>query len=133
MTLGLFIAAFLILAVPDWWMNMVQRTTQLICRANNAPLDPVGGLLNPRFIRFAFPITLTKWGLVAFWAWYSSVTEALVALGAAWIVSVVSPVPFGLTLPLVLRQIARVREMDTTLGDQLLQMVETWKVVGARH
>jgi hypothetical protein len=132
-TLEIFIAAFLVLAIADWWMDMIQRTTELICRASGAPMRPVGELLNPTFVKFALPIMLAKWALVVFWALYSSVTAALIALAAAWVITIVSPVPFRFTLPLVLKQIARVRDMDTTMGDQLLQMFETWKTVGARH
>ena len=133
MTLEIFIAAFLVLAIADWWMDMIQRTTELICRANGAPMRPLGELLNPTFVKFGLPITLAKWALVVFWALYSSVTAAFIALAAAWVITTVSPVPFRFTLPLVQKQIARVRDMDTTMGDQLLQMVETWKTAGARH
>ena len=133
MTYEIFIGLFLVLAIADWWMDMVQRTTVLICRANSAPLSPVGELLNPAFIKFSFPITIAKWSLVGFWAWYGSVIEAVVPLVVAWFTTVVSPIPFELTLSPIVKQVARVQKVDTTMGDQLLQMIETWKALGARH
>jgi H+/Cl- antiporter ClcA len=128
-----FAAVFLVLAAADWWMDKVQRTTQLICRASGAPMSLVGEFLNPAFIKFSFPITLAKWGWVAVWAWYDSPTVALLALFASWLVTVVSPTPFRLTIPPVLKQIERVRTVDADVGDQLLKMVQTWKAIGVKR
>jgi hypothetical protein len=133
MTTTIFISIFVAIAAADWWMDMVQRTTTLICRASDAPMRPVGELLNPSFVKFAFPLTLAKWILVAFWAWCSSVAVALAALAAAWLITILSPVPFGLTLPPIRKQIARVRSLDSDMGDQLLQLVEQWRSIGGRH
>lgn len=96
-------------------------------------MTPVGEYLNPAFIKFSFPITLAKWGWVAVWAWYDSATIALLALFVSWLVTVVSPTPFRLTIPPVLKQIERVRAMDPDVGDQLLKMVHTWKAIGVKR
>lgn len=133
MSIELFLAFFVPLAVADWWMDKVQRTTQLICRANNLPMNPVGQFLNPQFVRFAFPITIAKWGVAAYFAWTYSVWLAIAALVAAWAVTVVSPLPASLILPSISKQIARVRAVDAELGEKLGQMVSVWVDVGAKH
>ncbi len=131
--LAAFIAVFVALAYADWWMDKVQRTVQLICRASGEALDTVGVFLNPTVIRFSLPITLAKWVWAAAWAWYGSAPLALFALFASWLITVASPTPFWLTIPSVLKKIEHVRALDSDFGNHLLQMVQTWKSIAARR
>ena len=133
MTIEIFIAVFIVIAIADWWMDMVQRTTTLICRASNVSTQHIGKLLNPAFIKFAFPITIAKWILVAFWAWYDSAILAISLLALSWLASVISPLPIKLTLPAVLKQINRVRDVDKEMGEELIRLVEVWSSIGNRY
>lgn len=130
MTIEIFITTYMILAIADWWMTQVQLTTTFICRASKMPIIPIGELLNPPFIKFSFPITLALWALVIYWAWHSSVVVALSVHVVTWLLIVVSPLPARLTLPMTLKQIARVYSVDKEKGEQLLLMVEQWKSMG---
>ena len=126
-----FLYIFLALAFLDLYFNMVQRTTVLICRIGELPLT-VGGYLNPSFIKFAFPLTLIKWGLVVYWALSGSTSYALTALFISWLASVTLPIPSKLTLPPIKKQIERVRTLDQDFATTLSEATNTWEVNGGR-
>src|SRR3989344_9407007 len=98
MSNDIFLYVFIALAVVDLYFNMVQRTSVLICRIGEMSMS-IGGFLNPSFIKLAFPLTLIKWGWVAYWAWTGSTSQALIALFISWLAAVILPVPGNLTLP----------------------------------
>lgn len=127
-----FLYVFLALAAVDLYFNMVQRTTVLICRIGQMPMSN-GGYLNPSFIKLAFPLTLIKWGWIAYWAWTGSTTQALIALFLSWLAAVTLPVPGSLTLPPVFKQIERVRALDSDLGAALFDAAEAWQLHGGRR
>lgn len=132
MTNGTFLYVFLALAIVDFYFDMVQRTAVLIRRIGEMPLQ-ADGFLIPRFIRFAFPLTLIKWGWVAYWAWSGSTTYALIALSISWLAAISLPVPAVITLPPIFKQIERVRHLDPDLGEALLTATNTWQNHGGRR
>lgn len=127
-----FLYVFLALAVVGLYFDMVQRTSVLICRVGEMAMS-IGGFLNPRFIKFAFPLTLIKWGWIAYWAWTGSTAQALTALFLSWLATVVLPVPGNMTLPPIFKQIERVRILDPDLGAALLAAAKTWQTHGSRR
>lgn len=128
-----FATAFILSAVADWWMDMIQRTTTLISRSGGYSAHSAGPYLNPTFIRFAFPITLIKLGVAAGWAFYDPVAYAIIAVVASWALNVVSPVPAALTLRPIRKQIERVRQADAELGEQLQKITDSWASQGGRY
>ena len=126
-----FLYVFLGLAFIDLYFNMVQRTTVLICRIGEMHRS-TGGYLNPSFIKFAFPLTLIKWGWIAYWAWSGSATQALAALFIFLLASVMLPIPSKLTLPPIQKQIERVRALDKDLGAELTEATKKWEIHGGR-
>lgn len=132
MTNDTFLYIFLALAIVDFYFDMVQRTAVLIRRLSELPLQ-ADGFLIPRFIRFSFPLTLIKWGWVAYWAWSGFTTYALTALFLSWLASIGIPVPAGITLPPIFKQIERVRHLDPHLGETLLTATKTWQTHGSRR
>lgn len=126
MTNEFFLTVFIPLALIDWWMTKVQRTTQLICRASRIEMSAMGPYLNPPFVRLAFPVTLLKWGLVAYFAWASSAGVAISALVLSWVANISPPMPVSLILPYIERQVARVSAVDAVVGDALGQAVTAW-------
>lgn len=129
---NIFIGVFLVLATIGFYFDMVQRTTVLICRTSDIHAS-IGGFLNPRFIKLAFPLDLFRWGWVLYWAWTGSTTQALVAAFISFIVSILLPVPASLTLPPIFKQIQRVRELDPDLGEALTEAARKWEIHGGRR
>jgi hypothetical protein len=129
---GFLIALFVVLSIVDWWMNMVQHTTMNICRANDQPKE-ICVMLNPFFIRWAFPITLLRWVIAGAYAWLISWQFALVGLFIAWLIGVLSPIPLYLTLPSIFKKISIVKSMDHEAGSLLESMVSKWNAVGRKH
>jgi hypothetical protein len=127
----IFLYVFLVLAFLDLYFNKVQRTTILICRIGEMP-PTVGGYLNPNFIKFAFPLTLIKWGWVVYWALSGSTSYALTALFISWLASVTLPIPSKLTLPPIKKQIERVRALDQEFAATLSEATNTWEINGGR-
>lgn len=127
-----FLYIFLAVAVVDFYFDMVQRTAVLIRRIGELPMQ-ADGFLIPRFIKFAFPLTLIKWGWVAYWAWSGSTMYALTALFLSWLAAISLPVPAGITLPPIFKQIERVRLLDSDLGEALLSATKTWESHGGRR
>lgn len=132
MSNDIFLYVFMALAVVDLYFSMVQRTSVLICRVGDMPIS-IGGFLNPSFIKLAFPLTLIKWGWVAYWAWSGFTTQALVAFSLSLLANVILPVPGSLTLPPIFKQIEKVRVLDGNLGGTLLAAAKTWQVHGSRR
>ena len=132
MSNGVFLYVFLALAVADLYFSMVQRTSVLICRIGEMSMS-IGGFLNPSFIKFAFPLTLIKWGWGAYWALAGSTSQALIALFISWLAAVTLPVPGNLTLPPIFKQIERVENLDPVLGAALKEAAKTWEIHGGRR
>ena len=132
MTTEIFIVLFLFLAAIDWFMDMVQRTTVLICRANSASTSAAGQYMLPTFISISFPITLGKWALVGWFAWTTSPLIGLGALFFSWLFGVISPIPFRITLPPIQKKISSIEQLDAELGAQLRQMLSHWQTIGAK-
>ena len=126
-----FLYVFLAFALLDLYFTMVQRTTVLICRIGEFP-PKVGGYLNPSFIKFGFPLTLIKWGWASYWALSGSTSSALIALFIFWLANVTLPIPSKLTLPLIKKQIERVRSLDQQFGDKLSEATNIWEIHGSR-
>ena len=126
-----FLYVFLAFAFLDLYFTMLQRTTVLICRIGELP-PKVGGYLNPSFIKFGFPLTLIKWGWVAYWAWSGSASSALIALFIFWLANVTLPIPSKLTLPPIKKQIERVRALDQEFAATLSEATNTWEINGSR-
>lgn len=127
-----FLSVFVVLALADLYMSMVQRTTVLITRHGQFPAA-IGGFLNPKFIRAAFPLTLIKWGWVAYWAYSGTTWYALLALFISWLLAVLLPVPAKLTLPAVFHQVSAVSSLDQEFGQQLLDAAKGWEAFGSRR
>lgn len=127
-----FLYFFLALASLDLYFNMVQRTTVLICRLGEMP-PTVGGYLNPSFVKFAFPLTLFKWGWVVYWAWSGSTSYALTALFIFWLASITLPIPSKLTLTPIKKQIERVRALDQEFATTLSEATNIWEINGGRQ
>lgn len=127
-----FLYVFIALAIVDVYFSMVQRTSVLICRIGEMHMSN-GGFLNPSFIKFAFPLTLIKWGWVVYWAWTGSTAQALIAFFISWLAAIVLPVPGNLTLPPIFKQIERVRGLDPGLGAVLVEAAKTWEINGGRR
>ena len=132
MSLEIFVVVFGLLAVADWFMDMVQRTTVVICRANQVMFTSAGPFMLPPFIKLAFPITLAKWATAGYFAWAASPVIGLGALGLSWLANVVSPVPFSLTLPPIQGQLTRVERQDPALGLKLREMLSVWQAARGR-
>ena len=127
-----FLYVFLALAAVDLYFNMVQRTAVLIRRIGQMPMS-IDGYLIPSFIKLAFPLTLIKWGWIAYWAWTGSTTQALIALFLSFLTFQILPVPGSLTLPPVFKQIERVRALDSDLGAALFDAAVAWQLHGTRR
>ena len=89
-------------------------------------MSVMGPFLNPAFVKLAFPVTLAKWGLVAYFAWANSVWVALAALFVSWIANIYPEMPVSRIIPHIEKQVARVRAVDPTVGDALGQAVAAW-------
>lgn len=126
-----FLYVFLVFAFLDLYFTMVQRTTVLICRI--AELSPqIGGYLNPSFIKLGFPLTLIKWGWIAYWAWSGSTSSALIALFIFGLANSALPIQSKLTLPPIKKQIERVRTLDQEFAALLSEATNTWEINGSR-
>lgn len=125
--LGLFCA----LAITDWGMVSVQRTVQLICRANGESLNSLSiQLLLPKFVRAALFITLAEWTVAALYGWYVSLAQAAALLFSTWLIKVSTPTPHSFVLPSIRRKISLVRSLSPEDGEQLLRMVAVWEREG---
>lgn len=125
-----FLLVFLMLAGNDFYLSMVQRTTLLISRMGDAVT--CGCFLNPKFIRYAFPLTLAKWGWVLYWVISGNTSVALVSLFFSWLAAVVLPVPSSITPPAIRSQISHVHELDSDLGQYLSKITDQWEQLGSR-
>lgn len=132
MTAEIFIVLFLLLATIDWFMDMVQRTTILICRANSASTSSAGQYMLPTFISISFPITLGKWALAGWFAWSTSPLIGLGILFLSWLFGVLSPIPLRITLPPIQKKISHIEQQDPGLGAQLRQMLSHWQTTGTK-
>lgn len=128
----ILVGLFLIITVIDWWMNMVQSTTMNICHANDQPRE-ICLMLNPYFIRLAFPNSLAKWTVAGIYAWQVSWQIALAGIFIVWLISVISPIPLSLTIPTINKKIAIVRNLDAQAGQLLEDMVSQWEAIGRKY
>jgi len=126
-----FLLVFLGLAVGNLYFSMVQRSTVLISRMDDAP--QLAGYLNPKFIRLGILLALIKWGWVLYWAFVGSTSIALISLFLSWLAAVILPVPASITLPAIRNQISLVRELDGELGEYLATMTDQWEEYGSRR
>ena len=124
-TAKIIFTLFLILTIVDWWMSVVQNTTYLIIRENNAPRELIQ-FLNPFYLQAATLITLIKWVIAAIYAWQVSWKITSAWLFGVWFISLFGPKPFSLTLRSVNKKVNIVYWVDTQLGKSLMEMVDRW-------
>lgn len=120
-----FLMVFIALLAIDYYFDIVQTATKKISHYHQQPA--LAGYFNPRFIRFAFPLTLIKWGWVIYWAVATRTWTPILWLFGTWLLSIFLPVPTQFALPAIRRQIEVVRGIDDGLAAQLDEMLDTWE------
>lgn len=88
--------------------------------------------LTPGYFVLAWPFTIIKWVLLAYWVYAGSALLALLLFVFFYLANAIAPIPAKLTLPPIRKQIERIRLKNSSLGIELEDATNIWEMKGRR-
>lgn len=122
---------FLILAIIHLYFSLVQRTILQIGRSGALPVQ-TAAKLTPSYFVLAWPFTIIKWVLLAYWIYAGSAVFALLLFAFFYLANAIAPIPAKLTLPPIRKQIERIKVSNSSLAADLEDATNIWEMRGRR-